>query len=123
MFFLFIVCGLKISLLFFMFFPLCFCVVMLVAGQYHGHCFWTSNRHLVQRSVVTLAYTHRMELMKCIVVIDKLLSYMFLLMLFLTSEMVTVAHTASVYLLFLHSSFVPFLLFLLPSCVSPYQEV
>ncbi len=66
MFFLFIVCGLKISLLFFMFFPLCFCVVILVAGQYHDHCFWTSNRNSVQRSVVTLAYTHCMELMKSV---------------------------------------------------------
>jgi hypothetical protein len=58
-------------------------------------------------------------------VIDKSLSYMSLLLMVrqLVREIVTVVQTASVYLLFLHSSFVPFVFFFLPSSVSQYLEV
>ncbi len=90
----------------FLFFPV-YVVMLLVASQYHGWVFLlqTCNRNSVHRSVDTLTSTHCRDLMKSVgkVVMDKLLSYMLLLMF---PEQVTDCHFCSYcsFLLFLHYS-------------------
>jgi hypothetical protein len=55
-----------------------------------SHCFWTCDRNLVRRLVVTLAYTHCREMVVSgYVVIDWSLSYMLLL---IVPEQVRVCH-------------------------------
>jgi hypothetical protein len=123
----------------FLFFPLCFstfspfCVVMLlVASQYHSQVFALLWDFLLILSMQVSGYTGLYPLpgadeVSGEVVIDKLLSYMLLLM---VPEQVRDCHCRSycmcvfVCLCFLlHSSFIPFVLLFLPNSVSPYLEV